>query len=108
MSEEERCYRVAGVVQGVGFRLWTVEVARRLGVRGWVCNRADGTVEVHAAGATRQLQLLEEALGEGPRAARVERVLMSHGAARLPSAGFEVRLGEEVVREEEDELRGEA
>jgi acylphosphatase len=102
MSEEERSFRVEGLVQGVGFRLWTVDVARRLGMRGWVCNRGDGTVEVHAAGAAGQLELLEEKLGQGPRAARVERVRTSHGAARLPSQGFEVRVGED-----RDEARGE-
>jgi len=100
MSEEERRFRVEGLVQGVGFRLWTADVARRLGVRGWVCNREDGMVEVHAAGDARQLQLLVDALGEGPRAARVERVRTSHGAARLPSEGFEVRVGEGEARGE--------
>ena len=41
---------VRGRVQGVGFRDATVRRARSLGVLGWVRNREDGAVEVHAEG----------------------------------------------------------
>ncbi|MBI3451474.1 MAG: acylphosphatase, partial [Rhodospirillales bacterium] len=33
---------IAGRVQGVWFRGWTVEQATRRGLRGWVRNRRDG------------------------------------------------------------------
>lgn len=39
---------VTGLVQGVGFRYFTVTQARRLGVQGWVRNCRDGSVELEA------------------------------------------------------------
>ena len=43
---------VNGLVQGVGFRYFTVTQARRLGVRGWVRNCRDGSVELEAQGSS--------------------------------------------------------
>ncbi|MEA2755188.1 MAG: acylphosphatase [Aliidongia sp.] len=62
---------VQGHVQRVGFRWWAVETARRLGVRGWVRNRADGSVEILAIGPVAQLNALAEACRSGPAAAKV-------------------------------------
>ena len=39
---------VHGRVQGVWYRNWTVNAAQDLGLTGWVRNRDDGTVEIHA------------------------------------------------------------
>ena len=41
---------VAGLVQGVGFRYFTVMTAGKLGLGGWVRNCYDGSVEVEAQG----------------------------------------------------------
>ncbi len=41
---------VRGRVQGVFFRASTQREARRLGLTGWVKNRADGSVEIVAEG----------------------------------------------------------
>ena len=68
---------VHGDVQGVGFRWWTAREAARLGVRGWVANRDDGTVEVHAEGDTAAVEALVTALHDGPRWARVARVAVT-------------------------------
>ena len=65
---------VRGRVQGVGFRWYVREVARDLGLAGWVRNRPDGTVEVVADGERRMLERLREMLREGPDGAAVSSV----------------------------------
>lgn len=62
------------MVQGVGFRWFVREQARRMGLAGWVRNRADGTVEVLAIGDDQQLRSLRDALERGPDGAVVERL----------------------------------
>ncbi|MCG6957121.1 MAG: acylphosphatase [Gemmatimonadetes bacterium] len=73
-SREVRGYRITGRVQGVGFRWWTQDAGRALGLAGSVWNRRDGSVEVCAAGKGTALDALERALGEGPLGARVDSV----------------------------------
>ncbi|MCL2465578.1 MAG: acylphosphatase [Micrococcales bacterium] len=80
---------VHGDVQGVGFRWWTARQAERLGVCGWVDNRPDGTVEVHAEGGTAGVAALLTALQDGPRFARVTRVTVTDDEPAGWS-GFEV------------------
>jgi acylphosphatase len=87
---ERRRYEVTGRVQGVGFRWWAAREARALGLRGTVRNRADGAVELEAAGPSDALSRLRDRLEAGPRGARVERVSeLPAGAGALPSA-FEI------------------
>ncbi|HEY7679202.1 MAG TPA: acylphosphatase [Terriglobia bacterium] len=69
-----RLYLVEGRVQGVGFRFFVEEVARGLGLKGYVRNLADGRVEVYAMGERAVLARLRTQLEVGPRASRVERV----------------------------------
>lgn len=68
--------RVEGHVQGVGFRWWVVEQARRLGLEGWVRNRRDGTVEVLAIGEVGDIVRLRDACGSGPAGASVRSVVV--------------------------------
>src|SRR5260221_14063221 len=65
---------VHGDVQGVGFRYFLMREAQRLGLRGWVRNRDDGTVEFVAEGNRADLERLQQAAGRGPRMAHVVRV----------------------------------
>jgi len=66
---------VYGRVQGVYFRYFVQNVARRLGLKGYVRNIASGdAVEVQAEGEKQQLDKLLEQLKVGPPRARVERV----------------------------------
>jgi acylphosphatase len=64
--------RVTGVVQGVGFRWFVRERARRLGLSGWVRNLSDGSVEVAASGDPEQIELLRGELLRGPDGAVVQ------------------------------------
>ena len=57
---------VTGLVQGVGFRYFTVTQARRLGVQGWVRNCRDGSVELEAQGSSDAVQALVEQLAMRP------------------------------------------
>jgi acylphosphatase len=66
-----RRYRLTGRVQGVGFRYFTYRSAQLLGVRGWVRNREDGDVEVHAEAESPILKEFEGHLRSGPFFARV-------------------------------------
>jgi acylphosphatase len=69
-----RRFVVSGRVQGVGFR-WFVEQAARLeGIRGWVANLENGTVEVRAEADTETMARFEAKLRQGPPGARVDRL----------------------------------
>ncbi|MCD6568510.1 MAG: acylphosphatase [Dehalococcoidia bacterium] len=67
--------RVYGYVQGVCFRCFTLDIARGLGLRGYVRNLPRGdAVEVEAEGDRQQLDKLLEFLGRGPQTAKVTQV----------------------------------
>jgi acylphosphatase len=72
---------VHGGVQGVGFRYFLTREARRLGLRGWVRNRDDGTVEFVAEGGRADLERLEQSAQRGPQMAHVDRVDAQWSAA---------------------------
>ncbi|MHA1113603.1 MAG: acylphosphatase [Alphaproteobacteria bacterium] len=79
--------RIAGRVQGVWYRSWMVGEADRLGLRGWVRNRRDGTVEALIIGSETGLAAMVDLCREGPPAARVETVETT-AAADDGSQGF--------------------
>jgi len=66
--------RVEGRVQGVGFRYFVWENANRLGLKGWVRNRWDGSVELVAEGAKSDVDTFVQALWRGPRMSFVTQV----------------------------------
>jgi hydrogenase maturation protein HypF len=68
---------VTGVVQGVGFRPFVYQLARRHGLTGWVCNTSAG-VDIEAEGPAASLdQFLAELESEAPPMARIERITSS-------------------------------
>jgi len=67
-----RLVTVAGRVQGVWFRGWTVENAQARGLHGWVRNRADGTVEALFEGPAALVADMIDACRRGPPLARVD------------------------------------
>ena len=90
MSETTKKLRIYGEVQGVFYRAWSAEQARALGVRGWVRNRRDGTVEMLVHGEEGGVERLIERCREGPPAARVERIDVEEAQDDAPP-GFETR-----------------
>jgi len=81
---------VRGRVQGVGFRWWACEEARRLGLDGWVRNLADGSVELLAAGPETVVAEFVGSCGVGPSGARVSSV-ERQAAADDAARGYEAR-----------------
>jgi acylphosphatase len=69
-----RHLRITGVVQGVGFRYWTAREAQRRGLRGWVRNRHDGSVEALIVGPPDVVEDMIRACATGPRSAVVNHV----------------------------------
>ncbi len=65
---------IRGRVQGVGYRAWTTQAARRLGLAGWVRNRENGDVEAMAHGPAASVESLVAACKKGPTFARVDDV----------------------------------
>ena len=81
---------VSGRVQGVGYRAWTEQEARALGLAGWVRNRRDGTVEAVFEGPSDAVERMVARCRVGPPAARVDTV-DEVDAPPGSGAGFTVR-----------------
>ncbi len=71
---ETRKLVVAGIVQGVWFRKFVSDTANHLGIRGWVRNAEDGTVEILATGSVESLEKLESQLWRGTPSSDVRSV----------------------------------
>jgi acylphosphatase len=68
-----RCF-VSGQVQGVGFRYYTRQEAKRLNLSGWAHNLTDGRVEVLVYGVHSAVEQLCTWLHKGPSLAQVTSV----------------------------------
>jgi acylphosphatase len=65
---------IVGRVQGVGFRAFAMREAQALGLKGWVRNRSDGSVEAVATGPTHAIKDFVGKCTRGPAAARVAHI----------------------------------
>ncbi|KAL9278293.1 putative acylphosphatase [Arabidopsis thaliana] len=72
-SDSSKTVRVVikGRVQGVCYRNWTVENAEQLGLKGWVRNRKDGSVEALFSGPPEAVDEMHQRCRRGPPAAMV-------------------------------------
>ena len=95
MPEQETLTRrviVEGYVQGVGYRHFAYRVAMRLGLAGWVRNRADGTVEALISGAPDKVEAMLAELRRGPLGADVRTLRLAEADGADGKAGaFVVR-----------------
>jgi acylphosphatase len=81
---------VSGRVQGVAFRIATVEEAQRLGLEGWVRNLRDGRVEAMAEGERPEVEALVAWCHHGPPPARVMDVQVSWQPAQGGLGPFDI------------------
>lgn len=66
--------RIRGRVQGVGYRDWALRRAEALGLRGWVRNRRDGSVEALLVGPSTAVERMIADCRRGPSLARVDSI----------------------------------
>lgn len=78
-------------MQGVGFRYFAQDAARREGLHGYVLNRDDGSVEAVAEGEVESVDRFERALRRGPSRSRVEHVVIDEVNPDQGNTGFHIR-----------------
>ncbi|XP_010684048.2 uncharacterized protein LOC104898648 [Beta vulgaris subsp. vulgaris] len=82
-----RCM-IKGRVQGVFYRNWTIENATQLGLKGWVRNRRDGSVEALFSGKAVAVDEMLQRCRRGPPEAMVT-ALEANPSDEDPGVGFE-------------------
>lgn len=91
MGEVRARVRVYGLVQGVFFRHNTRLRAQALGVKGWVRNVPDGSVEAVFEGPKEKVEELIRWCHQGPPGASVQRVEVQWEPYRGEFQDFGVR-----------------
>ncbi len=82
---------VSGRVQGVGFRFYTRDEARRHGIAGYVRNLPDGRVEAVFEGDDGSVAALVNWCRSGPPGSRVTAVEVADGTPTGEFDSFDVR-----------------
>lgn len=82
---------IHGRVQGVWYRASAKAEAQRLGLRGWVRNRLDGSVEALVIGPPDAVEAFVAWAYEGPPKAEVTRIDITVEVVEEAVAGFEQR-----------------
>jgi len=81
---------IEGRVQGVFYRVWTREQARKLDLVGWIRNLEDGRVEAVFEGSRNKVEEMIKKCREGPRLAGTKHIDVSWEKATGEFAGFEI------------------
>lgn len=84
---------IHGLVQGVAFRAYTRSQATALGVKGWVRNLPDGTVEALFEGEKKKVEEMLAWCRQGPSGARVMQVDITREPYRGEFKQFDIRYG---------------
>lgn len=91
MAKEVRAHiMVLGKVQGVGYRAFVQLHATKVGLKGWVRNCSDGTVEIEVEGNKDIIEAFLEQLREGPLFSQVESLQVDWREANRQTEGFKI------------------
>jgi acylphosphatase len=82
--------RITGLVQGVGYRASFERQAVALGLRGWVRNRRNGSVEAEVDGNAAALEAIITWAHHGPPSSRVADVAVEEVTAQPAEGGFRI------------------
>jgi len=82
---------ISGRVQGVFFRMKTLEEARKSGVSGWVRNKYDGTVEAVFEGEKALVDSVIQWCRQGPPMSKVDNVKLERQSYTGEFSGFSIR-----------------
>ncbi|OYT42419.1 MAG: acylphosphatase [Candidatus Aenigmarchaeota archaeon ex4484_224] len=84
--------KIYGRVQGVGFRYSVYLLAKSLGIKGWVRNCEDGTVEAIFEGYLSKVEEMIKFCKKGPPLAKVERIEIKEENCKNEFENFEIRF----------------
>ena len=91
MTEKVRAHAIiAGIVQGVFFRMETQRAADDRGVNGWVRNKSDGTVEAVFEGDPEKVNSMLDWCQEGPPRSVVHDVIVEWEEYTGEYGGFQI------------------
>ncbi|MDQ6675622.1 MAG: acylphosphatase [Chloroflexota bacterium] len=90
-SEARAHVRLVGRVQGVGFRYWTADEARRRHLSGWVRNLDSGAVEAVFQGPRGAVEDMLRWCNEGPPGAHVRELRVGWDEPPEHFSSFEIR-----------------
>ena len=79
-------------VQGVGFRYSVYLLAKSLGIKGFVRNCEDGSVEAIFEGYPSKIEEMIKFCKKGPPLAKVEKVEIKEESCKNEFKGFEIRF----------------
>jgi acylphosphatase len=82
---------VEGTVQGVNFRYYTKQEAKRCSVSGWVRNLPDGRVEAVFEGEREDVERMIEFCRKGPSSAEISNVEVKWEIFKGEFKEFEIR-----------------
>jgi len=86
--KEQALLKITGRVQGVCYRDGAQERAMELGLKGWVRNSSDGSVELLAQGEKQQIEKLIKWCWEGPSSAQVKNIKVEWKTIPPQETGF--------------------
>ena len=81
---------ISGRVQGVSFRFFTLEIAEKLNLMGWVRNLPDGRVELVVEGEENSIEKFLRLLAKGPILSRVDKIKVEKEKYRGNFSGFKI------------------